>query len=57
MNALHRTEPTRGVWGARLKHAASVSLLTATTLIILGMGTALGALYLLIRFIHWSWAH
>ena len=43
--------------GARLKQVASVGILAATTLIVLGLGLALGLFYLLIRFIHWSWMH
>jgi hypothetical protein len=41
-------------WGVWVKRAASVGL--ATVIVIFAvLGTFLGALYFLIRFIHWAW--
>ena len=54
-DGIHRTVLNWRAWGAWLKEAAAGGGLAATTVIALGLGTALGASYLLVRFIHWSW--
>jgi hypothetical protein len=41
----------------RLKRAASLGIMAATAVIVLGLGLAFGVFYLLIRFVHWAWVH
>jgi hypothetical protein len=43
-------------WGVWVKRAVSVGFATVIVIFCV-LGTFFGALYLLIRFIHWAWVH